>query len=433
MGSRFLFCAFCFLSQVGVLCFGQEALMRQEISYLVDTLGDRSPASRGDSLSCNHITSSFAERGLICTIMPFDIAESLWGEGTLFWIDNGNKVELSHGEDFSVSSRSASDSLVLPAAIVNGKMSELQLQMLSDRIVLARLSTGNQGRGLPTIQAFEAAGARAVIWVLPPHTAVPKGVSNGNRNSGLLGIPVLTLSNDSYSRIIPSDYTICQSDTALILPSSFLLGVNTHHFEHIIRSANVCGHKKGLIDRYIVIGAHYDTLPSDPGSEGIRPGANDNASGVAMLIALSERLRNVETNHHILFVAFGGEEKGALGSSYFVNNPPCSLLKIDRMINIDMVGRMNNNTLFYKRFNDSEVIPKSSFNTSILLKEGEDGLSDHYDFVKAGIATDYFNTGNDSMNHSSGDISERINFQGMVDILNFLFEYIKEVETRIVN
>ncbi len=97
---------------------------------------------------------------------------------------------------------------------------------------------------------------------------------------------------------------------------------------------NIIVKQSGLIDEWIVVGAHYDHL-----GEGF-PGADDNASGVAGILTLSERFGNKKAlNRGILFVWFTAEEDGLLGSNWFVRNPPVDKEKIVTMINLDMIGR----------------------------------------------------------------------------------------------
>src|SRR4029434_9205987 len=108
-----------------------------------------------------------------------------------------------------------------------------------------------------------------------------------------------------------------------------------------------------LKDEAIVLGAHYDHLGR--GGEGslapregdIHHGADDNASGTAALIELARRLttQRPKPRRTIVFIAFSGEEEGLIGSSYYVNHPIVPLAKTIAMINMDMIGRLQDQKL----------------------------------------------------------------------------------------
>jgi hypothetical protein len=100
---------------------------------------------------------------------------------------------------------------------------------------------------------------------------------------------------------------------------------------------NVLGWAKGKDSKWIVIGAHYDHL-GHLGPDALFPGANDNASGVAMMLSLAEWFGKHKPKHNILFVAFAGEEAGLVGSEWFIVDRPIDLSKIKLMLNLDLLG-----------------------------------------------------------------------------------------------
>ena len=110
---------------------------------------------------------------------------------------------------------------------------------------------------------------------------------------------------------------------------------------------NVIAYIDNEAETTIVIGAHYDHLGMGGqgslfrGGEAIHNGADDNASGVAIMMRLARELKGKNTNNNYLFIAFSGEEIGLLGSNYFVKNPTVDLEKVNYMVNLDMVGRLN--------------------------------------------------------------------------------------------
>ena len=102
-----------------------------------------------------------------------------------------------------------------------------------------------------------------------------------------------------------------------------------------------------LKDEYVIIGGHYDTTPNPPKArrlffDNINNGADDNASGTAMVLELFEKYAS--TNNHkrtLVFILFGGEELGLLGSKYYTENPTIDLNKVQLMVNLDMIGRLD--------------------------------------------------------------------------------------------
>jgi hypothetical protein len=109
---------------------------------------------------------------------------------------------------------------------------------------------------------------------------------------------------------------------------------------------------------------------------------------------------------------------------------PYSKDDIIEMINIDMAGRMEHNTLNYKQYNSTHIIPGCFGSTGIRLIENEGGLSDHTDFVAAGIPATYFTTGEDSAIHTPSDTSDRLNYDGMTRIVDYLSGYIRKLHEK---
>lgn len=161
---------------------------------------------------------------------------------------------------------------------------------------------------------------------------------------------------------------------------------------------NVAGMVEGLqSDSLIVITAHYDHLGM-MGAKTIFPGANDNASGVAMLLNLAQHFSKSPANKSLLFVAFAAEELGLLGSLYFVNQPPVDLSKIKFMVNFDLAGTGSegvtivNATKYPERFQELTALNDSLDLLPVIKKRGEACISDHCPFDRMGIPCFYIYT-----------------------------------------
>jgi len=180
-----------------------------------------------------------------------------------------------------------------------------------------------------------------------------------------------------------------------------------------------------------VVGAHYDHL-GHGGSFSLAPddhsahlGADDNASGVALVLEVARHLsQSRDTRRDVIFATFAGEELGVLGSSYLVKNPPPGLVakNIHAMLNYDMVGRLTQNTLSVLGAESAEewksLLPPFCQQTQLDCRLGGSGYgsSDHSSFYAAGVPVVHFFTGNHSDYHKPSDQASKINAAGVAQI-----------------
>ena len=207
-----------------------------------------------------------------------------------------------------------------------------------------------------------------------------------------------------------------------------------------ITGNNILGFLDNKAENTIIIGAHYDHLGF--GGEGslyrdsikaIHNGADDNASGVAVLLNLAAKLKVKNTNNNYLFMGFSGEEMGLLGSNYFVKNPTIDIKKISYMINMDMVGRMKKDSSLAVYGTGTSPIFKQvlkSHNDNFRLVQQESGVgpSDHTSFYLADIPVLHFFTGQHEDYHKPGDDSEKLNYDGMHLISDYIFNIITDLD-----
>jgi hypothetical protein len=213
------------------------------------------------------------------------------------------------------------------------------------------------------------------------------------------------------------------------------------------RTENVVGILPGsdpvLKEQNIVLGAHYDHVgfghygTRNSSAEGqIHHGADDNASGTALLLQLAERLSRLQPKpaRTIVFVAFSGEELGLYGSRHYVNHPPLSLASTQAMLNFDMVGRLRNNrlTVFGTRSAQelSAVVLDEARKLGLEVGESDNvGRSDHISFYNKSIPALHFFTGSHPDYHRPGDTWEKLNIEGMVKVT----ELVEGIVQRIAN
>ena len=207
--------------------------------------------------------------------------------------------------------------------------------------------------------------------------------------------------------------------------------------DNIVTGRNVIGFIDNKMENTVIIGAHYDHLGyGDEGSlhrgeKAIHNGADDNASGVSVMLNLADKLKNTNTNNNYLLMAFSGEEMGLLGSNYFVKNATIDTKKVNYMINMDMVGRLKDSMLAVYGTGTSPIWSQTinSLNSDFKLIEKESGVgpSDHTSFYLNDIPVLHFFTGQHSDYHKPSDDSELLNYEGINLISDFIYSIISDL------
>lgn len=208
---------------------------------------------------------------------------------------------------------------------------------------------------------------------------------------------------------------------------------------------NVIGFLDNGAEYTIVIGAHYDHLGEGrqgsslaPGSEGvIHNGADDNASGTAGLLELARYFTSngVKELYNLLFIAFGAEELGLLGSRHFVNNPTVPLEKINFMINMDMIGRYNPESgvavIGYGTSGSWPEIFTGVKHAKVKYYTGDDGSggSDNASFYYKNIPVLFFHTGGHDDYHRPTDDMDKIGYEAEAGILDIEIQVLERAFT----
>ena len=269
-------------------------------------------------------------------------------------------------------------------------------------------------------------GAKGVI--------VCKADANEEKPSGKLNargykssIPVVYI-DTTYDFLLNYDHASASYDIAVILGEAM----------------NVVGQSKPKKKNAMVIGAHYDHLGKGElgGSRkeellpAIHYGADDNASGTAMVMSLSQKLKGWKfRKFNYVFVAFSGEELGLLGSKHFVENPPLAQDKIKAMLNFDMVGRLDTIKPQLDVYGTGtspswEQITQKIVRDSLLLKVRQiptgTGPSDHTNFYYKKIPALAFFTGLHDHYHTPFDKDSLINYEGMEIVFDYVLDLIRQ-------
>jgi hypothetical protein len=208
---------------------------------------------------------------------------------------------------------------------------------------------------------------------------------------------------------------------------------------------NILGYLDNGAPYTVVIGAHYDHLGF--GEDGnslyrgtekmIHPGADDNASGVAGMIELARLLKKTKSpKANYLFIAFSGEESGLIGSKYFTEYPTMPLSKISYMMNLDMIGRLNDSThtLTIGGYGTSPQwsgLINSTMNKKIFILNVDSsgtGPSDHTSFYLKSIPVLFFFTGIHSDYHKPTDRADKINYPGELQVIKLIYAITQKVD-----
>jgi hypothetical protein len=204
---------------------------------------------------------------------------------------------------------------------------------------------------------------------------------------------------------------------------------------------NVAGLLQGTGDseELIIIGAHYDHLglgefgSLSSSDSTIHNGADDNASGTAGLLELAEYFSENRPETDLLFLAFSGEEMGLLGSQYYVDNPTVELENTLAMINMDMIGRMNNDRMMIFGVATTEAWEPilTEANTDSLdldLVPDGTGASDHTSFYYKDIPVLHYFTDTHADYHRPSDDTEWINAEGQARLLQHVARVIQRLD-----
>ncbi len=199
--------------------------------------------------------------------------------------------------------------------------------------------------------------------------------------------------------------------------------------------ATIPGRDRTLKNEIIVLGAHMDhlglgerhSLGGESAKGQFYPGADDNASGTAMLMELGRQLKSARPKRTILLTHFSGEEEGMLGSAHWIKHPTVPILSVKAMLNFDMVGRMSPKTTNLQL--GGMGAPKSALEhvkamapaglTVGDIQGGAAGSSDHLSFVLARIPTFFFFTGLHTDYHKPSDTADKINGAGMAMVADY--------------
>ncbi len=304
-------------------------------------------------------------------------------------------------------------------------------------------------------------GAAGILFVNNEELANKKTESSPNyddlqrlrpRRTASLEIPVLQIKRVVADLLLqPQNKSIQQPDSLDEQPSFELIPIVQATVDiklQSVKTANVVGFIEGtdpeLRNEYIVLGAHYDHLGMggyftgslQPDTTAIHNGADDNASGSAAIMTIGAQLAKDHQllKRSVIIVAFSAEEEGLLGSEYFADHPPVPIEKIKVMINLDMVGHLDQQKELYiggcGTFSQGVPLLDSLKNDSglkVYVIPGGVGGSDHVSFYRKNVPVLGMHTGGHPEYHTPKDDLETLNIPGEEKVCNFVYEVIKKI------
>jgi hypothetical protein len=294
-------------------------------------------------------------------------------------------------------------------------------------------------------------GAKGIVFITDPvhHTNEELGTATRQIENDDMGIPSIHARRDPVMKMFQAagkDLAAIQKqiDADLASQSFEVPATRARIATDVIRTRKtvrnvigaVAGSDPALRNEWVVVGAHYDHLglgerdslaPSLAGQ--VHHGADDNASGTSGVLELARiASRNKgQWKRSLLFMTFAGEEMGLLGSAHFANNPTVPVASINGMINMDMIGRVNNDRLFVGGVGTSpnykSWLEESNKAVGLMLDYSDSGYgaSDHTSFNSKKIPVLFFFSGLHSDYHKPSDTAEKINVTGAIKVLSLVY------------
>ena len=491
------------------------AKLRQHVTHLAsDAMDGRRTGTAGADAAARYIADEFSKLGLRPAVtkymqsFPYVASVEIGKRNILTARMNDARMSFSAGKDWMPLGFSANGTIQNAPAILVGygitasdlNHNDYSSSKVAGRVAIALSGTpdGDNPHSRFALHedvrwkavAARNAGAKALIVVARETNFADDKLSKlrYDNNASDAGIPVITISrqaardmlvNKSIESIEEAAKTKSEAAYAEV-PWHITLDVDVIRRE--VPAYNVVGLLEGsdpvLKNEHIVIGAHYDHLGRGgegsgsltPNSGDIHHGADDNASGTAGLLELARVFseQKPKLKRSIIFIAFGGEEEGLLGSNYYVNHPVAPLANTIAMINMDMIGRMKDRKLviggvgtskewkdIIKQANTAQTIqvtattdqppvrkipivvssngrpimtvdPTGAF--ELALNEDGYGPSDHQSFYIKQIPVLFFWTGTHNDYHKPSDTFDKINYDDEARILRLVARIVRDVD-----
>jgi len=409
--------------------------LKANIGFLADDkLEGRRTGTAGEKLAYEYINKQFETAGLLpkgengTFLQKFDVYEGKQIDEVTFL--SINKTKLLLDKDYFPFSFSANKKTETYGALA---LPEADAAWFFDLKETLEDNKNNPHFDLEDaiVKHAKKVGARGANLLLVYNTAAIKDELKFEAKSKTenVKIPVLYISKEVKEKYFSNETASAEIKTEVSISDKKR---NGH---------NVVGYIDNGANNTVILGAHYDHLGYGEDHNSlftgstptIHNGADDNASGTAALIELAKQLKksNLKNNNY-LFIAFSGEELGLYGSKYYTEHPTIDFTSANYMINMDMVGRLNDSThgLTIGGYGTSPVWGEQLSVNDKYLKINFDssgtGPSDHTSFYRKDLPVLFFFTGAHSDYHKPSDDADKINYNGELMLIKYIYTVIEK-------
>ena len=413
--------------------------LQTHINYLTnDKLEGRRTGTNGEKLAYEYISNEFQKIGLLpkgdnnTFLQLFEVTNEKILSKNSHLLINANELEMD--TDYFPMPFSSNGSVKTTASIA---LQENGMPWFYDLKDLMEANKNNPHFDLTNaikLKAMDAAKKRASAFFVFNTSTINDELKFEPKATFVTGaIPVIYLTK-------PAEHTYLKDETA-----NLEIDLNNEIIDNKRYGNNVIGYVNNNATNTIIIGAHFDHLGYGEDHNSlytgstpqIHHGADDNASGTAAVIELAKILKASKLkNNNYLFICFSGEELGLFGSKYFTEHPSIELTTANYMINMDMVGRVNEVThnLNIGGFGTSPVwaqtINMGNKFFTIKIDSSGTGPSDHTSFYRKNIPVLFLFTGIHSDYHKPTDAADKINYSGIWNVLKYVNRVIENTDKK---
>ena len=448
--------------------------LKQHISFLAsDDLKGRGTGTEGNKKAGDYIRNQFDEMGLRLLgengLQYFDVLKELKinEENTFFKLKNKAFIL---NQDFNPISFSADGNLKSEIAFLSYGLSVNHdsiswndykdidvkgkwVMILKDEPDVKYKNILSDFSDLRTkVLSAEDHGAKGVIFVSGVHTSKKDIIDKFtfSRNNVEAGILVVQVNRQLANKILANkniedlENKINVTQKTQSFTTSIIVDAKVKIIKEKVKTQNVVAilenSNKTTNNEFIVIGGHYDHLGMGgknsgsrmPDTIAVHNGADDNASGIASILEIAEKLTSQKENltRDIIFIAFSGEEMGLLGSNFFVKNSLVDLKNIKAMLNLDMIGRLDTTSKSLTvggtgtTMEWDSIIDHHTKNYNFDIQKSKSGFapSDNASFYAENIPVLFFSTGVHDDYHKPSDDIDKINFEGLEKVTSLVYD-----------
>jgi hypothetical protein len=415
------------------------AQLQSHAVYLAsDALEGRRTGSKGEKMAYEYISTEFSKAGLAAKgndggyLQEFEVNDGRMIASSSHLLINGNDLVLD--KDYFPLAFSCNASLTAVGSIALQENGSPWFYDIKEMLEANKNNPHFDLTDAIKLKAADAAKKRATAFFVYNSGALADELKfDPKAKSEQSAIPVIYITKVGKEKFL-------KDETASLDMQLKIFITDKKRYGH-----NVIGYIDNSAANTIIIGAHYDHLGygEDHNSlySGSTPqvhnGADDNASGTAAVIELGKQLKTSKLkNNNYLFICFSGEELGLFGSKYFTDHPTINMSNVNFMINLDMVGRLNDTThgLNIGGYGTSPVWGQTLSSNDKFFKIKFDssgtGPSDHTSFYRKDIPVLFFFTGIHSDYHKPTDDADKLNYTGELMVMKYIYSLLENTDKK---